>query len=203
MGPWSFPPRDVVLENNRVRLSAVDVVADLEPLWVAASPEINGVDLFRYHVNVPPMTNRDLFRTYLENKAKLTSEVLFQVFSKRLGRSVGCLSLMNIRPDHGVLEVGSIWYASVAQKTEVNTNAMLLLFGLVFEMLGYRRLEWKCNNDNEDSKRAALRLGFEFEGLFRQHMVSRGENRDTAWYALLAADWAEKKRKLVAKSEGC
>lgn len=200
MGPWPFPPRDVVLENPRVRLSAVDPAADVEALWAAASVEANGTDLFRYHVNVPPMTDREVFQDYLEKKAGLRSEVLFQVFSKRLGRPVGCVSLMNLRPEHGVLEVGSIWYAKVAQRTEVNTNTMLLLFTWVFEVLGYRRLEWKCNNANEDSKRAALRLGFGFEGLFRHHMVSRGESRDTAWYALLGVDWPEKKPALAARA---
>ncbi len=196
---WKLPSDGIVLENESVSLSAVDIDRDLAPLYEAASLEGNRVDLFKYHVNVPPMTDLPTFERYLKAKLAQRSEVTYRIFSKRLGRLVGCASLMNIRPEHGSVEVGSIWYCVQAQKTEINTNAMYLMFRYVFEELGYRRLEWKCNNLNEESKKAALRLGFEFEGLFRQHFVSRGENRDSAWYSMIDAEWAEKKKALEEK----
>ncbi len=199
-GLWPHPSPDKVLENTWVRLSRVVLPADLKPLFAAASVQENGEDLFRYHVNVPPMGEIGVFEEYLHKKAK-SAEVQYKVFSKRLGKLVGCVSLMNIRPDHGTLEVGSIWYTKTAQRTEINTNTMLLLFSYVFEELGYRRLEWKCNNENEASKSAALRLGFAFEGLFRQHFVSRGENRDTAWYSIIDSEWMEKKKRLEERAQ--
>lgn len=96
------------------------------------------------------------------------------------------------------MEVGAIWYSREAQRTEINTNVMLLLFTHVFEDLGYRRLEWKCNADNQASRAAAVRLGFEYEGRFRQHLVSRGENRDTLWFSIVDGEWDAKKRHLLA-----
>ena len=108
---------------------------------------------------------------------------------ERAGRPLGMAAFMNIRPDMRVLELGNIWYVPEAQRTQVNTEAVYLMLREAFEVLGYRRVEWKCDSLNERSRRAALRLGFGFEGVFRQHMIIKGRNRDTAWYALLDADW--------------
>jgi len=196
---WQSPSDRIVLENGSVRLSAVQLDGDLLPLYEAASLEGNQVDLFRYHVNVPPMTDLPTFECYMRAKLAQGSEVVYKVFSKRLGCLVGCASLMNIRAEHGSVEVGSIWYCARAQRTEINTNAMYLLFCYVFDELRYRRLEWKCNNLNEASKRAALRLGFEFEGLFRKHFMSRGESRDSAWYSIIDSEWEGKKKALEEK----
>jgi RimJ/RimL family protein N-acetyltransferase len=196
---WAFPSTDIILENNRIKITSVNIHQDLESLFSAGSIQANAEDLFKYHVNIPPMDSIAIFEGYMQSKLSLPTEVMYKIFSKRLNKLVGCVSLMNVRADHGVIEVGSIWYSKVAQKTEINTNAMLLLFTYVFEDLKYRRLEWKCNNNNQDSKRAAIRLGFEYEGLFRQHMMSRGENRDTAWFSMIDKEWAEKKKNLQAK----
>jgi RimJ/RimL family protein N-acetyltransferase len=197
---WAFPSTDIILENNRIKITSVNIHQDLESLFSAGSIQANAEDLFKYHVNIPPMDSIAIFEGYMQSKLSLPTEVMYKIFSKRLNKLVGCVSLMNVRADHGVIEVGSIWYSKVAQKTEINTNAMLLLFTYVFEDLKYRRLEWKCNNNNLDSKRAAIRLGFEYEGLFRQHMMSRGENRDTAWFSMIDKEWAEKKKNLQAKA---
>jgi len=93
---------------------------------------------------------------------------------------------------HRVIEIGSIWYSPALQRTRVATEAMYLLARNAFETLGYRRYEWKCNTFNEPSRRAALRLGFTYEGLFRQHMISRGRNRDTAWFSMLDHEWPQR-----------
>jgi RimJ/RimL family protein N-acetyltransferase len=196
---WEFPSKNLILENRWVRVDSIDLASDLEALFSAASIDSNGEDIFKYHVNVAPMHNVQTYREYLRKKLDLATEVTYKIFSKRLNRLVGCASLMNINKDHGTVEVGSIWYTKEAQKTEINSNAMFLIFSYVFEDLKYRRLEWKCNNLNEDSKRAAVRLGFEYEGLFRQHYLSRGQNRDTAWFSIIDAEWAEKKEKLEAR----
>lgn len=196
---WDFPSKKIVIENDAVIITSVDLKKDLTLLFTAASIESNRDDIFRYHANVPPMKDEMTFEIYLKNKLKTTSEVVYKVYSKRLSKLVGSVSLMNIRQEHGSIEVGAIWYSKIAQRTEINTSTMFLLFCYIFETLQYRRLEWKCNSKNEASINAALRLGFEYEGLFRQHLVSRGENRDTAWYSIIDSEWIDKKRLLNTK----
>jgi RimJ/RimL family protein N-acetyltransferase len=97
---------------------------------------------------------------------------------------------MRIDPVHGVIEVGNILRGPAIARTRVATEALYLFAEYVFDTLGYRRFEWKCNDRNEPSKRAAERFGFTFEGIFRQHMVTKGENRNTAWFALIDGDWS-------------
>jgi RimJ/RimL family protein N-acetyltransferase len=106
---------------------------------------------------------------------------------------VGYASYLRIEPSHRVIEVGNILYTPRLQRTRGATEAMFLMARHAFEDLRYRRYEWKCNALNEPSRRAALRLGFRFEGIFRQHMLIKGRNRDTAWYAMLDGEWPERK----------
>jgi len=110
------------------------------------------------------------------------------------GRAEGYASYMRIEPAHGVAEVGNILLAPSLQQTTAATEAMYLMARHVFEDLGYRRYEWKCNAKNEPSRRAALRLGFTYEGIFRQHMVVKGQSRDTAWYSILDSEWPARKK---------
>ncbi len=105
------------------------------------------------------------------------------------GRAVGRCSLMRIDPANGSIEVGSIAYGRILQRTIAATEAMYLLARHVFDALGYRRYEWKCNSLNEPSRSAAVRLGFSYEGRFRQAMVAKGHNRDTDWYSIIDSDW--------------
>src|SRR5205814_1544495 len=114
--------------------------------------------------------------------------------SNRLPSAAGYASYMRIEPAHGVVEVGNILLSPHLQRTRAATEAMYLMARHVFEDLGYRRYEWKCNAENQPSRRAALRLGFSFEGIFRQHMVIKGRNRDTAWFSMLDCDWPARKQ---------
>ncbi len=98
-------------------------------------------------------------------------------------------SFMRIAPDHGVIEIGHIWFAPAIQRTRQATEAIYLMARHSFDDLGYRRLEWKCDALNEPSRRAAERFGFTFEGVFRQHLVIKGRNRDTAWFSILNGEW--------------
>ena len=100
---------------------------------------------------------------------------------------------MRIVPEHGVIEIGSIYWGPAIARTPRATEALYLFARHIFETLGYRRFEWKCNDRNEPSKRAAKRFGFTYEGLFRQHMIAKGENRDTAWFSMLDSEWPERK----------
>jgi RimJ/RimL family protein N-acetyltransferase len=102
---------------------------------------------------------------------------------------VGMAAFLNIVPEHRRLEIGHIWYAPSAQRTEANTETAYLMMREAFDELGYRRVEWKCDALNARSRAAALRLGFTFEGVFRAHMIVRGRNRDSAWFSLLDTEW--------------
>ena len=102
---------------------------------------------------------------------------------------IGVVSFMSIVPAHGSIEIGHIWYGSQWQRTRVNTTACYLLLKEAIDHLNYRRVEWKCDALNTGSRMAALRLGFRFEGVFRQHRIVAGRNRDTAWFSILDAEW--------------
>jgi len=112
--------------------------------------------------------------------------------------AAGYASLMRMDPANGVIEVGNILYSPLLQRTPAATEAMYLMARYIFEELGYRRYEWKCNALNLPSRRAAERLGFTFEGVFRQHMVIKGQNRDTAWYAMLDHEWPARRQAFEA-----
>jgi len=98
-------------------------------------------------------------------------------------------SYLRITPEHGSIEVGHINYSPILQNTAERTETMYLMMKNAFEVLGNRRYEWKCNNLNNGSKKAALRLGFKFEGVFRQMFVSKGRNRDSAWFSIIDKEW--------------
>ncbi|VAW07153.1 Acetyltransferase, GNAT family, partial [hydrothermal vent metagenome] len=114
------------------------------------------------------------------------------------GAVLGMASYMRIRPEAGSVEIGCIVFSGALQKTPAATEAMYLMARHIFDDLGYRRYEWKCNDENAASKSAAERLGFQFEGVFRQDMVVKGENRDTAWFSVLDSEWPEVKAGLNA-----
>ena len=119
--------------------------------------------------------------------------MFFAILDNPSGKAVGYASYMRIEPVHRVIEVGSILYTPRLQQTTLATEAMYLMARHVFEDLGYRRYEWKCNALNAPSRRAALRFGFTFEGIFRQHMIVKGRNRDTAWFSMLDSEWPVRK----------
>src|SRR5207247_7511628 len=105
------------------------------------------------------------------------------------GAARGIATLMSIEPEHGSIEIGHIWLSPQLQRTRQATEAIFLMARYAFDELGNRRLEWKCNADNAASRRAAERYGFVFEGIFRQHRVIKGRNRDTAWYSITDGEW--------------
>lgn len=107
----------------------------------------------------------------------------------RDGRPEGIASYLRMEPEHGSIEIGHIWFGTPLQRTTAATEAIFLLARHAFDDLGYRRLEWSCNALNARSRRAAERFGFTFEGVFRNAMVAKGRNRDTAWFSIIAEDW--------------
>jgi RimJ/RimL family protein N-acetyltransferase len=136
-----------------------------------------------------PFINFSLFKKWLQSSSVNKDPFFYAIYSKRLKQYCGMASYLRITPDHGTIEVGHINYAPILQNTREGTETMYLLMKNAFSILGNRRYEWKCHNLNSDSKRAALRLGFKFEGIFRQNNVFKGRNRDTAWFSIIDKEW--------------
>lgn len=139
-----------------------------------------------------PFADQAAFADWL-NSACLGADPQFYTVFDPAGTALGLASLMRIDPTFGVIEVGNIHFSRQLQRRPAGTEAIFLLMAHVFDDLGYRRFEWKCDALNAPSRRAAARFGFEYEGTFRQHMTYKGRNRDTAWFALLDGDWPAQK----------
>jgi RimJ/RimL family protein N-acetyltransferase/GNAT superfamily N-acetyltransferase len=186
--PPPFPPARI-LEGRWCRLEPIDPARHLDDIWAV----MQGHDpIWEWMPAEPPQT-KEAYRALLEMMAGKAGIVPLAIIDKADGKAKGHLWLMEIRPEQGVFEVGYITYSPVLQKTRVATEAIHLCGDYGFS-LGYRRFEWKCNNLNEPSKSAALRFGFTYEGLFRQHMVVKGRNRDTAWFSILDSEWPVRAR---------
>ncbi len=182
------PPTITQLEGQLVRLTRLDAETDCQQLYDASHGTPDNEIIWRYMFN-GPFASQQAMRDWLRSAQPKQDPLFYTIYSRDLGVRVGQAAIMNIVPDMGRAELGSIWYGRAVHKTRVNTESIFLLLRYLFDGLGYRRVEWKCDNRNEPSKRAALRLGFSFEGLFRQHMVIKNQNRDTAWFAMLDGEW--------------
>ena len=129
------------------------------------------------------------FAQWIASVCDLPDPIHFAVIDNQTGAPVGSLALMRIDPKNGVMEVGHVHFSPLLSRTPMSTEAQFLLMRYAFTTLGYRRYEWKCNSFNEPSRRAALRLGFQYEGRFRQALVIKGHNRDTDWFSIIDKEW--------------
>jgi RimJ/RimL family protein N-acetyltransferase len=185
-------PQPTTLEGRFVCLVPLDAAVHSDALWEATcAPEHDG--LWRYLFEGPFRERGDFDRALARKAASATDPVFFAITGGSPRRALGYASYLRIEPAHRSIEVGSILYTPALQRTAGATEAMYLMARHAFEELGYRRYEWKCDARNEPSRRAALRLGFTFEGIFRQHMIVKGANRDTAWYSMLDSEWPARK----------
>jgi len=180
-------PERRVLPGRFVRLEPLDPQAHGPSLW----QETHGADSAQrwQYLFEAPFPDEASFREFLTRKAASQDPLFFAIVDQRSGRAVGYETLMRIDPAHRCIEVGSILYGRSLQRTPGATEAQFLLMRHAFDDLGYRRYEWKCNALNAPSRRAALRFGFTFEGVFRKHMIIRGRSRDTAWYSIVDDEW--------------
>ncbi|MGF6592553.1 GNAT family N-acetyltransferase [Pseudomonas sp. 2835] len=180
-------PQPATLTGRFVRLEKLDPKRDTEDLWEVFQGSQADRKLWDY-LAYGPFTEREDFDHWLDTNAASGDPLFYSVIDLASGQTQGILSLMSIVPDQGRIEIGHIAFGAAMQRTPKSTEAVYLLGKLAFE-LGNRRLEWKCNNDNARSKRAALRFGFTFEGVFRKHMVIKDRNRDTAWFSITDDEW--------------
>jgi RimJ/RimL family protein N-acetyltransferase len=192
-GPARRPAR-IRIEGAYVTLIPLDASLHADDLWSRTGGAHNE-SLWRYMWD-GPFCDRPTFDAHLEAKAASDDPLFYAITDSGTGRAIGHAALLRIEPKHRVIEVGSLMFSPDLQRSRGATEAMYLLARYVFDELGYRRYEWKCDSQNDPSQKAARRLGFTFEGVFRQHMVIKGRNRDTAWFSLLDSEWPLRKLEL-------
>jgi RimJ/RimL family protein N-acetyltransferase len=185
--PAHRPDREPI-EGETVRLEPLEASRHGDQLFRAAANADSTWDYLAYG----PFPSREAFFLWLESRAPYSDPLTYAIVDHASGDARGLASFMRIDPDNGSIEIGHIWLSPSLQKTRQATEAIYLMSRKAFE-LGNRRLEWKCDALNAGSRRAAERFGFVFEGVFRQHMVVKGRNRDTAWYSILDSEWPSRR----------
>jgi RimJ/RimL family protein N-acetyltransferase len=179
------PPGPVMLNGRFARVEKLDPARHGESLWQALKDD----DAVWVYMGYGPFADRAAFDRWLEARAAATDPFAYAVVDQASGRALGSITLMEVRPAMRVIEMGHIVLSPALQRTAASTEAQYLAARHVFDDLGYRRYEWKCNALNAPSRRAALRLGFTYEGTFRQHMIVKGRSRDTAWFSIIDSEW--------------
>ena len=186
LAPRGHPTRKT-LEGRYCRLEPLDPARHEDDLFAASMAE--GADeRFRFLTDASP-SDRPAFNAWISKESLSADPLYWAVLDRATGRCGGRQALMRITPEHGVIEIGRILWNPPIARTRVATEAIYLTARFVFEDLGYRRFEWKCDARHKKSRRAAMRFGFQLEGIFRQHMIVKGESRDTAWYSMLDKEW--------------
>ena len=173
-------------------LEPVNVKKHSKDLFKNFSKDKKGIDWI--YMPQGPFKNEISLKKYLKNKNLTGNPFFYTIYSKRLKTFCGLASYLRIKPQVGTIEVGYITYSKNLQRTVEGTEAMYLMMKNVFDDLGYRRYEWKCDNLNSKSKKAALRLGFKYEGFFRQATIYKKSNRDTAWFSIIDQEWKRYKK---------
>ncbi|AIY43898.1 Protein export cytoplasm protein SecA ATPase RNA helicase [Collimonas arenae] len=185
--PAALPQR-TQLQGGSIRLLPLDAERDAAALYQAEHAADADPSQWDFLTAGPFQSELD-FSAWLKTCAVSSDPFFYTVIDQQSGLATGVLSYLAITPEHGSIEIGHIWFSGRMQRSRQATEAIYLLARHAFEVLGYRRLEWKCNSLNQRSQQAALRFGFTPEGLFRQHRVFKGKNRDTAWFSMLDSEW--------------
>ena len=179
------PPERAPLDGDTVRLEPLDPVRHGDDLFEATA----GADETWRYLPYGPFGGKPEFLGWLAERAAMSDPLAFAIVDRSAKAARGIATFMSIVPEHGVIEIGHIWFSPQLQRTRQATEAIYLMARQAFDGLGNRRLEWKCSNENAGSKRAAQRFGFTFEGVFRHHRVDKGRNRDTAWFSIIDSEW--------------
>lgn len=187
---FSIPPhpKGISIEGRLVDLKPLIASEFAEELFISNAIDKEGINWA--YLPYGPFDSQVDYAKWIKSFEEGDDPVFFAIISKKLKKAIGIASFLRINPTKGLIEVGHINYSPLLQKTTEATEAMFLMMKWVFDN-GYRRYEWKCNALNLKSRRAAQRLGFSYEGVFRQMTISKGRNRDTAWFAIIDKEWAE------------
>ncbi|MGC2975881.1 GNAT family N-acetyltransferase [Brevibacterium sp. FAM 25378] len=181
------PPRRETIHGRSVDLEPLDPAAHGDALFAAVSAPEGIEERFRY-LPQAPQTGRADFDSWIAEATASPDPLFFAVVDRSTGDAVGRQALMRIDTDNGVIEIGHVLWGPALSRTRAATEALFLCAEFAFTH-GYRRFEWKCDDANAPSKRAAERFGFTFEGVFRQHLVYKRRNRDTAWFSIIDTEW--------------
>ena len=177
-----------VLDGTLVRLEPLDPAVHTAELYRASHDGVDALKIWDY-LPFGPWPDQDGFRDWLGSCAA-SFEFIWYTFRLKASDEIrGMACYLDVQPAQGVIEIGGIWFAPEMQRTRAATEALFVMLDYAMTDLGYRRMQWRCNALNNKSRNAALRLGFKFEGIFYNHMIFKGKNRDTAWYAILDSDW--------------
>jgi RimJ/RimL family protein N-acetyltransferase len=184
--PRKLPPR-TPMAGRFCAVEPLDPERHAAQLFAAYAEDVEG----RMWTYLPrgPYASLDEYKGWARVACQSDDPLVHAIIDNATGEAVGTAALMRIKPDAGVIEVGSITYSPRLQRRPAGTEAMYLMMRRVFDELGYRRYEWKCNALNAPSRAAALRYGFRYEGLFRQATITRGRNRDTTWFSVIDSEW--------------
>ncbi len=186
--PSGRAPARAPLRGAHARLEPLDAAAHAKSLYRLSHARPEDAALWTY-LAYGPFPDPDAFARWLEERSRSSDPLFFAILDRASGEAAGMASYLNIVPANGCIEIGHIWFAPSLQRTRAASEAIFLMMRHALDDLGYRRLEWKCDALNAASRRAAIRFGFSYEGTFRQHMIVKGRNRDTAWFALIDRDW--------------
>ncbi|MDN5926569.1 MAG: GNAT family N-acetyltransferase [Hyphomicrobiales bacterium] len=184
--PRARPARET-MEGRFVRLEPLDAARHGDDLY-AASTVSDADRRFTWLPDSPPKT-REEYDAWLAGAEASADPLYFAVVDRKTGKACGRQTFMRIDQKNGGIEIGNVYWGPLISRTPMSTEALYLFARRAFDDLGYRRFEWKCDHDNAPSERAAERFGFTFEGVFRQHLIVKGKNRDTAWFSMVDSEW--------------
>lgn len=187
-------PERKILQGEYCSIVPMDIKKHSKPLFENIS--LNNQGESWTYLPYGPFVNHEDFCVWLKTTQAESDTELYAIVNTN-GQPIGVAGYLRINPEHGVIEIGHLHFSTLLQKTPAATEAMYLMMRYAFDDLGYRRYEWKCNTLNKPSEQAALRLGFTFEGIFRQSNVFKNRNRDTAWFSIIDSEWPDVKRKLI------
>ena len=188
--PPALVPARTMLTGTSVQLEPLDAEKHAPELYRAGHDSEEGLRIWDY-LTTGPWPNEAAYLPVLRQQSGSFDPIFYTVRSLESGRACGQTSFLDINPGNGVIEIGNIWFGPELQRSRGSTEALFLMLRYAMDDLGYRRMQWRCNSLNERSRHAAARLGFRFEGIFYNHLIFKGKNRDTTWYSILDDEWPE------------
>ncbi|MGI9521420.1 MAG: GNAT family N-acetyltransferase [Hyphomicrobiaceae bacterium] len=188
--PPALVPTRAILMGQEIQLEPQDAAKHANELYAAGHNSDDGLKIWDY-LPYGPWPDIETYKSILRQQSSSVDTIFYTLRSLKTGKSCGQTSFMDMHPQNGVIEIGNIWFAPEMQKSRSGTEALFLMLHYAMDDLGYRRMQWRCNSLNKRSRYAARRLGFRFEGIFYNHLIFKGKNRDTAWYSILDDEWPE------------
>lgn len=195
--PSGMAPQRALLTGRFVRLEPLDPLAHAKELYEASHYDAEARKLWEFILD-GPWPDLEHFEHWLRESVHQVERIVFAIRSEDTGKASGMVQYHHIQPKSGVLEIGGIWFAPAFQRTRGGTETLFLMLSHALDDLKYRRVNWRCDARNENSRAAVRRLGFGFEGIFYNETIVKGKNKDTAWYSMLDYEWPEAKEKIAA-----